>query len=328
MSYAKPSLQLGGDPENGIPVAIIRGGKHNNDIIYLCEGPKKDKNPPFNKDEMYLINRLIDEQIKLHATNKNMRERVKNAEVIKRTLANGGNIKDEKLNDIYRIVKSEFNRKKDFEIEVPDGIIEIVPKFEGRECGYAAAPSGSGKSFWVSKYAQQYEKLFPENKIYLFSKVDDDVSLEGIKNIMRIDLDYQLVDDPMNVEEELSDCLVIFDDTDTIKDKEIRGAINSLKEDILETGRHYNTSILITSHLITNYKETRTVLNESNLITVYPASGSAHQIKYALKNYFGLSLEDINNLFKLNSRWVTVKKNYPQMVFSEHKVYLLGACMN
>lgn len=326
----KPYLQLGGEPENGTPLAIVRGGMRNGDIIYLCEDfdnkPEKDLESGFTNQEMDLINRLIEEQLRLHSTNRKMRERAKNAEIIRRTMKSGGNIKDETLNDIYRIVKEEFKRKKDFEIDIEDGSLEIIPNINGRECGYAAAPSGSGKSYWVAKYAKQYNKLFPENKVFLFSKVDGDVSLKGINNLVKIDLDYQLVDDPIDATE-LADSLVIFDDTDTIKDKEIRTSINELKEDLLETGRHNSTYVLITSHLITNYKETRTVLNESHLITVYPSSGSSYQIKYVLRQYFGMSNEDIAKLFKLNSRWITVKKNYPQLVMSEHKVYLLGACM-
>lgn len=325
----KPYLQLGGEPEHGQAVAIVRGGKRNGEIIYLCEGePKKgSREGGFSREEMMLINQLIDEQLKLHKTDRSMRKRQHNAEVIRRTMESGGNIQNEILNDIYKIVKSEFDRKRDVEIDIPDGSIEVIPRLEGRECGYAAAPSGSGKSYWVGKYAKQYNRLYPDNKIWLFSKVDDDTSLDGIKNLVKVDLDYQIVDDPIDATE-LKDSLVIFDDTDTIKDKEIRNAVNDLKNDLLETGRHNSTYVLITSHLISNYKETRTVLNESHLITVYPSSGSSHQIKYVLKNYFGLGNEDLSKLFKLNSRWISLRKVYPQLVISEHKIYLLGSCLS
>lgn len=323
----KPYLQLGGEPDNGEAIAIIRGGQRNNEVIYLCKGESKRGISGLSREEMMLINQLIDEQLKLHATDKSMRKRQHNAEVIRRTMESGGNIQNEILNDIYKIVKSEFNRKRDIEIDVPDGSIEIIPRLEGRECGYTAAPSGSGKSYWIGKYALQYNKLFPNNKVWLFSKVNDDSSLEGINNLVRVNMDYQIVDDPIDATE-LTNSLVIFDDTDTIKDKEIRKAINDLKNDLLETGRHNSTYVLISSHLISNYKETRTVLNESHLITVYPSSGSSHGIKYVLKNYFGMGNEEISKLFKLNSRWVSLRKNYPQMIISEHKIYLLGSCLN
>jgi hypothetical protein len=318
----KPYLQLGGDA--GKPLAIIRGGANDGEIVYLCEGELSEKDAPFNKTEMRLINTLIDEQLKLHSTNNRTKERSKNAEIIRRTMENGGSIKDELLSDIYKVVKSEFNRKKDIEIDILDGVFEIIPSANGdRECSYAGAPSGSGKSYWVGSYARQYNKLYPKNKVFLFSKVEDDVSLKGIKNLITVKLDYQLVDDPITTEE-LKDSLCIFDDTDTIKDKDIRLAINELKSDILETGRHFNVTTVITSHLLCNRNETKTVLNESHNYIVYPSSGSAYQIKYLLRNYVGLGNEDIRNIFKLNSRWVCIRKNYPQIVISEHKIYLVS----
>lgn len=323
----KPYLQLGGEPEDGKPIAIIKGGSNNGELIYLCENfdnkPKTENNGPLTKQQMALVDQIIKEQLNLHATDNKMKQRAKNAEVLRRTMKTNGVIKDPLLSELYEIVKMEFERKKDHEIEIIDGSIEIIPNTDGRQCAYAAAPSGSGKSYWTKKYAMQYNRLFPENKVVLFSKVDDDISLEGIKNIIPIRLDHQLVDNPIDATE-LENALVIFDDTDTIKDKEVLTAINSLKDDLLETGRHNNTYVLITSHLINNYKQSRTVLNESHVITVYPSSGSSYQIKYCLKNYFGLDTPDIAKIFKLDSRWVSVYKNYPQMVVSEHKIYLLG----
>jgi hypothetical protein len=323
----RPYLQLGGEPENGKPIAIIRGGENDKEIIYLCENfdnkPNSDNKGSLTKQQMTLVDQIIKEQLKLHATDNKMKQRAKNAEILRRTMKTGGKIKDEILSELYEIIKMEFERKKNFEIEIDDGNIEIIPNIDGRQCAYAAAPSGSGKSYWVKKYAMQYNKLFPENKVYLFSKVDDDISLKGIQNYVKVDLDFQIVDDPIDATE-LANSLVIFDDTDTVKDKAIRKAIGDLKDDLLETGRHNSTYVVITSHLINNYKETRTVLNESHVITVYPSSGSSYQIKYCLKNYFGLDNEDIAKIFKLDSRWVSVYKNYPQMVVSEHKIYLLG----
>lgn len=320
----KPYLKLSDTPvKDARPIAVVKGGKRDKAILYLCEDDKRDDDDNLTHEQLSMIKKLVNEQVHLNSTSHSARERNKQCEIIMRNITSGGNIKNEILDDIKKIVKEEFNKKKNSEISIPDGEFEIIPNTKTRECVYAAAPSGSGKSYWVSKYIKQYNKQYPKNPVYLFSKVENDPSLEGIKNLIKVNIDYELVDDPIDATE-LANSLVVFDDTDTIKDKEIRNAINDLKNDLLETGRHNSTHVVITSHLISNYKESRIVLNESHLITVYPSSGSSYQIKYALKQYFGLDSNQISRIFKLNSRAVTLKKVYPQMVIAEKDAYLLS----
>lgn len=324
----KPHLLLGGCHESGEPVAVVRGGDDDGEIIYLMEGSDDEENliGPFSKREMDLVNQIIDQQMVYHPARLNSKPYRDAIKTLRRTMESGGKVKDPILSDLLKAVKSEFKRKKDTSIEVLDGDIEMLPTLQTRQCVYVAAPSGSGKSYWSKKYAINYNKVFPNNKVFLFSKVDDDISLKGIKNLIPIAIDHQLVDDPIEPDE-LENSLVIFDDTDTIKDKEIKNAILSLKEDLLETGRHNNIHVLITSHLISNYRDTRTVLNESHIMTIYPNSGAAQQIRYVLRNYWGLGKDDINKILKLNSRAVSIRKNYPMMVFSQNSCYLLGSCV-
>jgi hypothetical protein len=208
------------------------------------------------------------------------------------------------------------------EYRTVQGTFELFPNTKTRDTNYIAGKSGSGKSTWISKYLAQYKKMYPDNNIYLFSRLDEDDVLDQYKPI-RIELNYELVDDPINPVEELSNSLCIFDDTDTIKDKKIKTAITELKNDLLEIGRHENIFVCIVSHLINNYKETRTILNESMYITFFPSAGSPHGIKYMLKNNMGLDKKQIERIMGLPSRWVTIKNSCPLAVIYEKGIYLL-----
>jgi hypothetical protein len=42
-----------------------------------------------------------------------------------------------------------------------------------------------------------------------------------------------------------------------------------------------------------------------------------------LENYIGITNDMMREMKKLNTRWVTIAKNYPQAVVSEKCVYLL-----
>lgn len=321
---SRPYLQLDTLDKQGKPLAIVRGGKHDGSIIYLCEGENDNQEDHIDNKAMALVDKIIQRKLKENATDNKMRQLNRNADTLRRVFKNNKTVKDPKLKKILEEVRNEYANQKDQHIKIPDGELEIIPNMQTRECGYAAAPSGSGKSYWTMKYAKQYNKIFPKNNVVLFSKVDEDPSLKGIKNLIKIPLDEDLVDDPIEPDE-LKNSLVIFDDTDTIRDKEIKKEIDSLKEDLLETGRHNDIYVLITSHLISNYRETRTILNESHLITVFPSSGSRYQIQYVLGRYFGLSPQNFKTLFHLNSRWVTVKKNFPVTIIYDKGCYLLSS---
>ena len=231
---------------------------------------------------------------------------------------------DDTIRDKYRGIKDDYDSMNGKEIVLHTGNIVPYPttKENQRDVIYISAPSGSGKSTWVSMYVTQYKKQFPKNKIFMFSRVTSDESIDSVKPI-RIKLDQDIVDDPITTEE-LKDSLCIFDDCDTIQDKEIKNAIIKLRNDLLETGRHTRTYILATSHLLMNYKETRTLLNEATSVVVFPSSGSHYHINRFMKVYAGMNNQQIAKALALPSRWVMVHKSFPQYILYSSGIYLLN----
>jgi energy-coupling factor transporter ATP-binding protein EcfA2 len=183
-------------------------------------------------------------------------------------------------------------------------------------------PSGSGKSFYVKLFLRAYKKEYPSNEIYMFSKLKDDKSLDDIAGIKRVKIDDDLLHDPLETDD-FKDSCVIMDDTDALLNKHHKRAVDDLKNSVLETGRHTNSTLLITSHLACKGLETRTVLNESHQITIYLSSGSSYD--YLLTNYLGFSRKQIALLktFAENSRWVTIVRGFPQIIFTEKAIMLL-----
>lgn len=232
------------------------------------------------------------------------------------------NIKDKKANKkLVRETKKYIENKKNKEIIIHDGEVQVLPKFNERECIYVAGPSGSGKSTYIANYASEYKRMYPKNNIFIFSRVANDECIDRLKPT-RIMINEELIEDPIRPDE-LSNSLVIFDDTDTIPNKKLKDTIISLKNDLLETGRHEDIYVAITSHLISNYRETRTVLNEAHSITVFPQGGSTYSIKYVLKNYGGMDKNDVQKAISLPSRWITLKKTFPQAIIYAKGTYLL-----
>jgi len=210
-------------------------------------------------------------------------------------------------------------------IDLKKDSLEPILNPDERTVTYIAGPAGSGKSTIAAQLIGVFKKLHPKSNVYFFSRTDykDDPAYAHLK-LKQITLDDSLVTEPIDITEIENQAMVVFDDTNTIIDKHIKEAVEALIADILEVGRKLNLSIIITSHLINSGgKLTRTILNELQSLIVYPSSGSAYQIRYVLKQYFGLDHKQIDTILKLPSRWVMIRKNYPTTIVYSHGVYIL-----
>ena len=189
-----------------------------------------------------------------------------------------------------------------------------------RDILYICGPSGSGKSFYTKQYIRNYIKCFPDNEIYMFSKLTEDKSLDDIEQLQRIILDERLITEPFDVKD-FENTLVIMDDIDCIKEKMIKKAIYQLKDEILETGRHTNTTLCITSHLAAKGHETKSILNEAHSVVLFPSSGMP--IKYLLENYMGLEKKQVDVLKKMKTRWINICRGYPMTLITEKTIMFL-----
>jgi chromosomal replication initiation ATPase DnaA len=187
---------------------------------------------------------------------------------------------------------------------------------------YITGSSGSGKSFYAKNFGNEYRKMYPKNKIYLFSSINEDSSIDKINGLKRIHLNQNFLNTDLSIED-FKNTLSIFDDTDCIQDKIIRNKIDSILNILLETGRHQNASVIYTSHLPTNGFQTRRILNECNTITFFCKSLGGKSLKYLLENHLGLDKDQIKNVKNLPSRWVTYIKTYPNVIIYEKGAFIL-----
>lgn len=208
-----------------------------------------------------------------------------------------------------------------------DDEVEPLLDFETRQVAYIAGPAGSGKSTMSVKMIKRFLKIHPDKQFFLFSRSSykDDPAFNGMR-VNQVMLDQSLLEQPIDITKELpGGAILLFDDVNTILDDKVKKAVEKLMADIMEVGRKFGVWIVITSHLVlpSEKKFARTVMNELHTLTVFPKSGSAQQIRYALKQYFGLSKDQIERIIQLPSRWVQISKSYPMYVVYEHGAYIL-----
>ncbi len=202
-----------------------------------------------------------------------------------------------------------------------DEEFQCIPNPETeRQILYITGRSGSGKSYYTLHYCLEYKKMYPKREIYLFSALGEDSTIDKLKGLKRIKLTEDFCNDEIT-SEDFKNSMVIFDDTDVISDKKIRTKVNTIMNNILQVGRHHNTSCIITTHTACNGKDTKIILNEEHSITIFPNGLGNRSLKYLLDSYLGLDKVQCKKIKKLNSRWVSIVKTFPMSIISQKNAY-------
>ena len=201
--------------------------------------------------------------------------------------------------------------------QIPDN---VSPKITRRKILYTSGASGSGKTYYSADYIKKYVKQYPQNRVILFSSLDEDDTLDKIKQVKRVQVKQAgFVDETFKIEM-FADTLVIFDDTDCIKDKKIIKQISHISDIVLQTGRHTNTSMIFTSHLSCAGNATKMILNESHSIIFFPSAMTPHSLKYLCMTYVGLDSKQVELIKKEKSRWICSFKSCPKVLMTINRM--------
>lgn len=211
------------------------------------------------------------------------------------------------------------------DIRLPAGNFVVIPQMiEGqRQCTMAMGPSGCGKSYWTGMYIRGYHAMFPDNRVFIVSKKDEDPVFDCYDFVQRVDIkDPSFLEDEPLGPKDFTDSLVVFDDCENISDRRVKEAVYKLKDNLSETGRSENVYLVICNHLGMNFHKTRIDLNESDGYVIYK-NGSSYHSKRLLEQYVGLDKAQIRRILSSPSRWVYIQKNAPRYCVTENECFLL-----
>jgi len=305
--------------DKGKSLGYIIGGEYDGEILYVSMKEEKSISKTKKKISM------DDEDILIEQLYKEMKGKVplKRMEQLRDSIKDKQRPNNRELANYYDYSVKHIAKNKNKEIVLKEG--DLNPMFDmsvERQVFMITGMSGSGKSTYTSHLVKSYHKQYPKNRIILFSNKDSDPVFDKLKYLKRVIIDEDLIEDPITLHE-LKKTLVIFDDIEGNPSKKINIELDRLRDLILQQGRSYKCSFVYISHLANNYKQTRTILNEANAITVFPAMTTRYALKYLLEKYFGFDKRDIDKLVRLPSRWITIYKA-PTMVLYAKGCYLLN----
>ena len=205
----------------------------------------------------------------------------------------------------------------DGEIKLENGSFQLTcDKSLDRTTMYICGSAGSGKSYFCCEWLKEYHRIYPNNPIYLICESDEDPLFDELDYVHRIDLEGIEHEDDKGFWQEFKDCCIVFDDIDGMTGK-LKKCIYTLRDKLLKNSRKFHVSVISTAHNACNAQETKSVLNESNIIVFFLMNYNK-SMKYLLESYIGLDKKAIEKLRKLkSSRWTAYIKGYPSLILQD-----------
>ena len=199
-------------------------------------------------------------------------------------------------------------------------------KSEYRHTQYIAGPAGCGKSVLVAGLVKKFRRIWPDYPVFGVCKtrLEDDTAYRGlgIRQVPLAMMKKKEDDAGGHLKELFGDagCLLLFDDWDSFAKTERVGVLQ-LMTDVLNLGRKMRISVIVTSHRITNYLETRAIIEESEFVTLFPQDTLRARLEY-LGDCIGLPTGLIDRARKLG-RSFTVHKRAPMYILSTDQCEML-----
>jgi len=195
---------------------------------------------------------------------------------------------------------------------------------KGRDVIMVGGKSGSGKSHTARNFATRYHLLWPQRPIHLISYLKQDDTLDVLKFLKRLDPSKEFNEGPPPLDF-FDDSLTIFDDIEGFQrdDPDLHDLLQQTIDMIATTGRHNSSSLLVASHLLTDYKRTRLFLGEAQKFVLFPNGCSMKQMTNLLGLYGGCDTDELRRIRRLPSRWVALCTTFPSLVLYESGCYLL-----
>lgn len=320
----------------GVPVAVVRSNDPALDQLVLCtvngytnedEDSDSDSDSEEKKSHSTLQTRLAGskrgrkdadiEEVLSEVPHASVEAAKAASDFEKHGDSKGGALKFNKA------ATKAISNKADF-VKLPIGShFEPLPSVDPswRTTGYVAGKSGSGKSVFTAGIIRRWKKLFPDRPVYgvCKSKLSEDPAYADLK-ISQLPISAFMTE--VNLEKFFgkTGCFVLFDDWDSLEPEEIK-AVQACIQDVLNLGRKLHISCYITSHLLTNYNQTRGIIHEADAITLFPQT-CMYQSLYYLCSRLGMEKDVIKRL-KAKGRWVLLHNSSPIYLLSETEAEML-----
>jgi hypothetical protein len=338
LTFNKIAFEEDGTPSHGVPVAERYDSRNPDDYIVIYYHPTVVSIPvELQGDRAYeLLGALTEDasqDLRIPAS-------VDKLLKVENSVLSGDVPSNPEMRKIYSQVKAEYDRRtcRMMHTDHDDDtgyrfwkcrpVSRCIKDQVDRHAVFGS--SGCGKSTYASEHALQYQRRFPLNRIFLFSRKASDPVFDGvIRNLIRVKLDKDFVRqrqldnmDPEKALDRFENSLLIFDDFTVIPDKSIAEAILHLKDAAYELGRDKGIDIVSIHHKALGGTKTRQEYTECTHMTVFPTMNPGES-KNAIMKFLACEKKDANYIMSQvdhGTRWLCILR--PNIMISDKFVRL------
>lgn len=182
-------------------------------------------------------------------------------------------------------------------------------------------PTGVGKSYWAaSTLMRGYEYYNPDNEIVVWSFFEFDPAFEKLSRVTYHPIDDRLIDRPPKVED-FENKLLVFDDVESLP-VQLREVVLRFRDQCLATGRKHNVSTIAIAHEIFGGHTTKSTLLECEQVVIFN-QGMVEPLIKLMKRKYNMSRADINFVLASPTRWVMIKRSYPQAIVTPREIKIM-----
>jgi hypothetical protein len=183
-------------------------------------------------------------------------------------------------------------------------------------------PTGVGKSYWAATtLMHSYNYYYPDNTIFIWTFFEHDKAFDKLENVQYIKIDEELISDPPHASE-FENSLCVFDDVESLP-LDMRSVVLRFRDQCLATGRKYNLSVIAIAHEIMGGNTSKTSILECENVVLFN-KGFTQSITNLLQKKFGMDKATVNFVLNSPTRWVMVKRSYPQVIVTPREIKLVN----
>jgi hypothetical protein len=324
--------------EKGRAFAKIVGGQFDGQYLHIIENPtEEDKEEVVYNDPWELLTEID--------AFRTLKKPKKTVDQLKEVITAKGENFEKKTSELYskfeRLIKE--HQGKEFFLD-DGGRLQLIPnpgKLDDagnyefiRDKIFIAAPTGSGKTVFACNFLKEFQEMFPERDVIIFAKNPRD---KTIARAITDGLIPKIIDmeekDPETEQrtvysitpESLANSITLFDDVAFMEDSNLATFLTKLINKVLGIGRHEDTSIVLTGHIVNAGQKTKFTLSEATYITLFHRGGVGRSIEYFMREYMGIRDPRMRDrILNVPGRWICFHTHYPQFVMYETGCFLLN----
>jgi len=307
--------------DKGDKIATVTNTKTNESIDIFVTQKSKEPDIDLSLDE--LISLISDEDFR--SLSKTHKANPVELQFLRENLSKHNTFND-KIKTLFDNLIDSARSKLKYELKFgPDHDVSVFFDTSKHVNMFISGASGTGKTYFMVSILKNCDK-----DIYYVSPTESegyiDVSLKPLldkPNFNRLSINSATDINKLPSMKNIANKIFVFDDLDTAESPELLRYLMDYRNYILNRGRHTNTNVIVISHDLRAWANTKVPRRECRLHVLFPADNKHLHDEYLVQMY-KLPIALRKKIFEHTdySRWMVINNKQPNFILMKKLILL------